>query len=284
MDESIKKFKQRRDARLKKRLDEFEENDHPRDENGRFTSGGGGRMKSGPNRAIPAKNLPPKETTPLRNGARIVRGTKGVGAEGRGKGAYPGIQSFGKEEPGESEALAKAGMMGEKAKKPDAVKRANKMKEMPEGTVIKTSVGDTFTKRGDNRWRVESKDGRVKIWDNKYAATLLNDDDVDGGSGKDKSTKESSSAKESGEGRPRPRTKLEVMKQSKDNYSKVQEEIKSMKPGIERDVKEKLILPWIKGTNWTGGISDSKFSQIAKRMPYSFDDVYNEFQKQMMKY
>lgn len=81
MDKSIEKYKARRDARLKKRLDEFEENDHPRDENGRFTSGGGGRMKSGPNRAIPAKNLPPKEDTPLRNGVRDVKPKK----EGAGK-------------------------------------------------------------------------------------------------------------------------------------------------------------------------------------------------------
>ena len=42
MDKSVEEFRMRRDARLKKRLDEFKEGDHPRDENGRFTSGGGG--------------------------------------------------------------------------------------------------------------------------------------------------------------------------------------------------------------------------------------------------
>lgn len=42
MDDAVKKYKARRDARLKKRLDEFNENDHPRDGNGRFASGGGG--------------------------------------------------------------------------------------------------------------------------------------------------------------------------------------------------------------------------------------------------
>lgn len=42
MDDVVKKYKIRRDARLKARMDEFNENDHPRDENGRFASGGGG--------------------------------------------------------------------------------------------------------------------------------------------------------------------------------------------------------------------------------------------------
>lgn len=82
----------------------------------------------------------------------------------------------------------------------------------------------------------------------------------------------------------RPRTKLEVMKENQDRYQKVQKEISGMKSGIERDVKEKLILPWIKGEKWMGGISDRKFSDISKKMPYSFDDIYDEFQKQMMKY
>lgn len=46
MDDSVKKYFERRDARLKKRMDaEFREGDHPRDENGRFTSGGGGKGK-----------------------------------------------------------------------------------------------------------------------------------------------------------------------------------------------------------------------------------------------
>lgn len=46
MDNAIERYKARRDARLKKRLDEFKEGDHPRDENGKFTSGGGGGGQS----------------------------------------------------------------------------------------------------------------------------------------------------------------------------------------------------------------------------------------------
>ena len=38
----IERYKKRREERLKKRMDGFNENDHPRDENGRFVSGGGG--------------------------------------------------------------------------------------------------------------------------------------------------------------------------------------------------------------------------------------------------
>ena len=49
MDKTVEKYKRRRDARVKARMDSFNENDHPRDENGRFTSGGGGKSagKSG---------------------------------------------------------------------------------------------------------------------------------------------------------------------------------------------------------------------------------------------
>ena len=42
MDNAVEKYRQRRDERIRKRMDEFKENDHPRDESGRFTSGGGG--------------------------------------------------------------------------------------------------------------------------------------------------------------------------------------------------------------------------------------------------
>lgn len=173
MDKTVEKYLKRRDARLKKRTDEFNENDHPRDENGRFASGGA-------NRAVPAKDLPKKEATPF-NEARVVRGKETKGTEG-----------------------------------------------------LKSS--------------------------------------------------EKSSGVESGGSRPRPKTKIEIMKNSKKMYEKAQNEIGGMKPGLQRDVKEKLILPWIKGDNWMGGISDRKFEQVAKKMPYTFDEIYSEFHKQMMDY
>ena len=45
--DAVEKYRQRRDARIKKRMDDFKENDHPRDENGRFTSGGGAKKAKG---------------------------------------------------------------------------------------------------------------------------------------------------------------------------------------------------------------------------------------------
>ena len=54
MNDVVKKYMERRDARLKARMDEFNENDHPRDENGRFTSGGGGEAAAQPKKTAGA--------------------------------------------------------------------------------------------------------------------------------------------------------------------------------------------------------------------------------------
>lgn len=43
--DAVEKYRQRRDARIKKRMDDFEESKHKRDEHGRFVSGGGGSEK-----------------------------------------------------------------------------------------------------------------------------------------------------------------------------------------------------------------------------------------------
>lgn len=49
MDKSVEKYRMRRDERIKERQKRFDwdENDHPRDENGRFSSGGGGKSSKG---------------------------------------------------------------------------------------------------------------------------------------------------------------------------------------------------------------------------------------------
>lgn len=46
---AVEKYKRRREERMKERRNRFdwEENDHPRDENGRFSSSGGGEANSG---------------------------------------------------------------------------------------------------------------------------------------------------------------------------------------------------------------------------------------------
>jgi len=43
VDDAVNKYRARRDERLRKRTDEFEENKHPRDENGQFKSSGGSK-------------------------------------------------------------------------------------------------------------------------------------------------------------------------------------------------------------------------------------------------
>ena len=62
MEDSVKRYRQRRDERIKKRMDaDFREGDHPRDKNGRFASGGGGKGK-----VIKSKSVSwPEENAPM---------------------------------------------------------------------------------------------------------------------------------------------------------------------------------------------------------------------------
>ena len=305
MDDVVKKYKIRRDARIKKRMDDewiTIKGTHVMVDDDKKITKGPERLKSGPNRVAPAKNLPSKESTPLRNGSRTVSSKKGSGETPSTGAKKIGGETRSRKMRSPSYLKISDGMTGNITKDING-EWAKNVNEFVDGTTFSVKTGnrwhdevETYTRTPEG-WSYErTVDGKsMDKWDSNSKAMLsqmwnsINDGIVLKQSekkreGVQKSVKESSSANESEGKKPRPRSKLEVMKQSKDNYSKVQEEIKSMKPGIERDVKEKLILPWIKGTNWMGGISDSKFSQIAKRMPYSFDDVYNEFQKQMMKY
>lgn len=47
MDDSVIRYQKRRDVRMKKRADAFEEGKHKRDENGRFVSTGGSEKNTG---------------------------------------------------------------------------------------------------------------------------------------------------------------------------------------------------------------------------------------------
>lgn len=282
MDESIKKFKQRRDARLKKRLDDewiTIKGTHVMVDDDKNITKGPERLKSGANRAVPAKNLPPKESTPLRNGSRVVSEVKGSGTEGEQKGrAYPVPKDM------SVGAMKKAyDRAVDGGKDPtDVLKGYTRGSEVGARITIGGDKGDSYTKVGENKWKPDNAHSARSAsgYDDdrelalKIGNAFLNRENVNA----DKPDKKPSERK------PRPRTKLEVMKQSKENYAKVQEEIKGMKPGLARDVKEKLILPWIKGTDWMGGLSDRKFTQITNNMPYKMQEIYDEFQKQMMKY
>lgn len=61
MDNAVLKYQKRRDARIKKRMDDFEENKHKRDENGRFVSGGGSSEPKGEKWAKDLKGKTGKE-------------------------------------------------------------------------------------------------------------------------------------------------------------------------------------------------------------------------------
>lgn len=81
-------------------------------------------------------------------------------------------------------------------------------------------------------------------------------------------------------------TKLEIIKINKSNYEKCLKEIPSLK-GLERLVAENLILVWIKGNKWMGGLPDSKANCIYEKIMgygYSFDEINDEFNKQADKY
>lgn len=85
MDKSIERYRERRDARLKKRLDDewitIKGTHVMVDDDKKITKGPENlkKMSSGSNKAIPAKNLSAKESTPLRNGSRTVSSKKGSG-------------------------------------------------------------------------------------------------------------------------------------------------------------------------------------------------------------
>lgn len=133
MDETVKKFRDRRDARLKKRLDEFKEGDHPRDENGRFTSGGGSGASSGPNKVVPAKN-PEKKGSASQNK---------VGKE------YPVPKSLGMN----SVSLAYSNAVDRGQDPVDVLKAYTRAYD--KGIKI-TLGGEKYTKVGENKWKPEN--------------------------------------------------------------------------------------------------------------------------------
>lgn len=77
-------------------------------------------------------------------------------------------------------------------------------------------------------------------------------------------------------------TRLEVIKANKKNYAELVERIKTLE-GIEKLVAETFTAEWCKSNNWLGGLSDSKANKIfarIKHMGYSFDELYDEFERQ----
>lgn len=87
------------------------------------------------------------------------------------------------------------------------------------------------------------------------------------------------------------KTRLEIMRLNQAQYADLQERIKKMSPGLERDVASTITLNWIKGTNWMGGLNsaaDTKSWKQLARLGYDVEDynspdverIMDEFHKQ----
>jgi len=82
-------------------------------------------------------------------------------------------------------------------------------------------------------------------------------------------------------------TGFEIVKANRQKYSEVEAEITTMRDGIEKAVKQEMILKWIKGNKWMGGLSDSAAQKsIDKLASLGYDpmEVLDEFDRQIMAY
>ena len=83
-------------------------------------------------------------------------------------------------------------------------------------------------------------------------------------------------------------SRLDLMTANKKLYNKVLEETEKMPMGLEWAVKYYIILEWIKGVNWMGGISDSKHQKACDKIMsdygVDYDTVFTEELKQMKEY
>lgn len=78
-------------------------------------------------------------------------------------------------------------------------------------------------------------------------------------------------------------TRLEIMKLHKAEYEEYSKKIINM-TGLTKLVAENLVLEWIKGNKWMGGLSDRKAQTAYEklfRLGYSFEEIDDEFNKQI---
>lgn len=83
-------------------------------------------------------------------------------------------------------------------------------------------------------------------------------------------------------------TKLEIIKLHKKQYAELEEKIKTMPEGLEKQVAANVTLAWIKGNKWMGGLSgmhayDKTFQKVVD-LGYSYEEVDEEFTRQAMLY
>lgn len=81
-------------------------------------------------------------------------------------------------------------------------------------------------------------------------------------------------------------SRLELMNINKKHYADLLSKLKKMS-GLEKAVAQKLILPWLKGHNWMGGLSDSatdKGYEAIMKLGYDFDEIEKEEHRQWKLY
>ena len=81
-------------------------------------------------------------------------------------------------------------------------------------------------------------------------------------------------------------TRIEIMRCNKQAYADFSAKIAGMR-GIQKAVAENLTLEWIKGNNWLGGLSDSRYQKISDKLisaGYDEMEIYDEFDNQISKF
>ena len=81
-------------------------------------------------------------------------------------------------------------------------------------------------------------------------------------------------------------TRLEIIKEHKKQYAETLERISEMQEhGLEKSVTEHIILAWIKGHDWLGGLSDNQavklYMIVARETGRTPEEVDNEVRRQM---
>ena len=83
-------------------------------------------------------------------------------------------------------------------------------------------------------------------------------------------------------------TKLALILEHKKQYAMMEEIIPTIEDPFEKLIAKTMILPWIKGRNWIGGLSDTKASEVYVKyfepLGYTSMQVYDAFNEFTEKY
>lgn len=82
-------------------------------------------------------------------------------------------------------------------------------------------------------------------------------------------------------------TKFDLIKFNKAKYAEIELEISKMPEGLAKEVKQEMILAWVKGNNWMGGLNDTKASRLIERISklgYTVEEIIDEFHRQTEQY